>query len=386
MSLVKIKKILGDELAQHFDSHNHLSGTHKYSRPVILDLSMKKQEDGNPSLEIIDENLQLISAHASENAILILDRKAMNNNQVYNANIIYVVVPDVVGDVVGLQEHEAGWKFPKILKRTPSIEAALEDIAMNLKRVTQEVPAKVDDLAEDVSKKANLWLRDSERRLSGIHQSVLDNMFHDPLWTYMASREIRIIGDLTHSAHGLPHSSGAMSWFVNLTGKDKLFTTKYVSHAKYHFLAMAGILQLTGILLKNGYAIEKKRSDYVIGKEIYMYTKDRHGRYNTVSLPDAYDEIIIMPISMWDKAKDEVKISPVYLVAETEQHAAVIHTLQTEHQDVFVRFVENYNQAMEHIKTFEQLADVRDTFPVQAIRLHGAKKIHLFLDLMDDAH
>lgn len=389
MSVTKLKKIVGDEFAQYFDSHQHLAGQFKYHRPVIVDMAMKKGEDGHPVMRIVEENLQLISAHANETSILILDQKAFNPNQTYAANVIYIVVPGwELGktDFDLCVEHEVGMKFSKVFRRVGSIEKALEHIAEQLAAIAEKVPTKIDNVVSYLENKPALWVRDTERRLTDIHVAVKDTLFTDPEWAYMAAKEIRIIGDFQHSAIGIPYSTAAVNWFINTSGKERMFNMKIVGAAKYHYSAIAGLLFMAAQMINNGYEISTKEKNFATGKEIYTYAKDRHGNYATRELPNSEEDILILPLSTWEKAKDKITLSPTYILAEQEQAAVFITTLQMEHQDVFVRFVQNYNDAIDHIKLFEQLENVQDTFPVQAIRLHKAKKIHLFLDVMDDAH
>lgn len=381
MSLVKYRKFIQEEASKFFDSHEHLYAGNPVGRPVILDLSMRKNSDGTLANEIVEENLQLVSAHADKTAILIVDRKSFNPNQSYAANIIYVVDPGGYPFNPSIIEKEKD-KMTTVLRHASSIAEALIHIKETVSKVSERFFEQVE--REIVNIRDHHVIRDERRHLSGLKRSFIDELYNEN-WTYMSTKEVRIVGDIMFAAEGLKYAKAAVAWTMNESNGKQLFDMRIVGQGKYPFFPMASVLQSVQTLTAAGYVLHKPDVTRNLGKDILTYAKDRNNQYRISEVPDTKDDVLIVPYEFWKQLN--VRNAIAYIIPEDGDIERTVAEVVTNAPENMMRVVKTQYDAIIHIKSIEGLEIDPTNFDMnQMVRVQKAKKVHVFLPIIDEAY
>ena len=362
-TLVELKRA---EMMKHFDSHHHLAEKHKvvYMRPIIVDLPVMAKHETNANLSMIirPEAVNLLAVSAARESILIMDATAASGVDVCNARVQYVVGASPVSNVRGMVHGE---HYASVIHCVPTIEAALQHIREKLVEVTQQANLKKpQELPTE-------------------------------LWSYMATREIRIIGEFKHLAEGIKAANMLMVHYPG-SGSSAMFDRQAISARSLSFNNMGRILAK----YNEKPHIEEMESEPTdvyewfvwknlkqvidldhVNAEVKFYFKDKHGNYKIDAMPKEETDLVVMSLEQW-KQSDVGEAYCLLVTADKkagrdyldQSNVKVISIANT--KDEALLYILGVLRAVQNQKDNEGLVKVFASF----------KKIHVFIDVIEDAY
>lgn len=364
---VTVKKLKRAEMMKHFDSHHHLCRVYgeKNLRPVIVEVPLKGST-GEDACRVDNSMLSVVAALASEKTILITDMSVMHGVETSDVNITYLVhnIPQTI-EPMEVTEGD----LVKAFYHVKTIEEALAHIKAKLTEVSEKA-----DLKDPFS-------------LGGL------------LWSYMAAREIRVVGHFKHVSMGLKHSN-ILQVCYPATSTREIFTAKTIGARSYaqnntartmqvyadhpnDFQLEQGLNQHQGdpyfnLAYQNAHStVEGDRLDV----KLVRHAKNKMGRYQKEAIRDLPNEVVIIGRADYLKMKIE--------------HAAVIvidpNPLEHFQEDSFV----TGNLVFPYPTMYQAIVSVIDRLRTRptafdkhtnAIRLSYAKTIHVFTDVIEEAY
>lgn len=300
------KKLKAKEMASHIDSHTHLVSAYSedYGRPILVDVPVTNESGGL----LVDPSLcGILAASVDKTSILILDLNSANDVTAVGAHIQYIVSPSEP-KVNMIEDLKDG--YPRHYYQVDSIEEALKDIKEKLFRVSEFA-----DVNDPFKLEKNLW-------------------------TYMATREIRIIGNYRHVAKGIQYAE-VLQTHRPAEGIKTVFSTRTTGKVTFKNNNLARILNVHNELAEKFELLVQASTEPVTGDDPYlnwaitnakvadscvhlgvdfeMHYKNKQDVYRIEDIPDSESDLLIMDYPLYK----EWNVENAFVILIDSDNAAV---------------------------------------------------------------
>ncbi len=362
---VILKRLKRVELMKHFDSHHHLITQHVAAqmRPVVMEVPVKAST-GEDACRIDHEMISVAAALVNDTSILVTDMDSMNGVETDDVNVIYLVFKSDRN--LDPMQHDAGPGKYKIYYHVQSVEEAFEHIR-----------GKLTEVSEQANPKEPYGLSDL-------------------LWSFMMSREIRVIGNFQHLARAMPFADVMQLNWPRPDAKS-VFQTKSVGKHNFAKNNMAKVFQtyldnpalIEGFddrlsdpyfnLAHQNYHAERRQGSLQV--KLRRYSKNRMGRFSMDGVNDSFDNLVIISINDYKSGTFE---NSLVILIDAERPDCVGPLIDLNDSKSFVNNFKTFSAAIRWA-----MDCVRPTIEMRvgpAARLKYIKTIHVFTDVIDDAH
>ncbi len=358
------KQLKTKEINKHYDSHVHLSSMNDVAcRPIIVDAPVTLKDD-----LLIDSTMTgIVAAVADETAILIVDSNALFDVTAKGSRIQYVVNASVMK--ASFVEKGKDDQYPRHYIHVDTVDEALADIREKMMQVSAKADPK------------NPWDLPTE------------------LWTYMATREIRIVGSFRHIAKNIEKAEVLVVHRPDVTGKG-MFVSKTIGKrsfsrsnialvlkAYYHDITLAEHLivqkqaTLSPYMAKVLENLTMPDTNTTLDVDMFNHFKNEHNVYHIKDIPDEATDLLIIDYKQWKEWN--VENAFVILICEHCESVALDPAVNKNPKVLAIKATKY--EAIELVLGI--LRSMKNNPAVEfPLNLASIKNIHVFNDVISDAY